>query len=51
MTLKQRVTWLALVAAFGALTGCATKTYGRMSPLTAYERENLACREIGFEPC
>lgn len=49
MTGKGWVTWLALAAALGALAGCATKTYGRMSPLTDFERQTMTCREIALE--
>lgn len=32
-----------------ALSGCATKHYGRMGELTDYERQTLTCREIDLE--
>lgn len=39
---------LALLWAL-ALTGCATKTYGRQGTLTEFERRTLSCREIDLE--
>lgn len=32
-----------------ALTGCATKHYGRQGELTSYEKETMTCREIALE--
>ena len=32
-----------------ALTGCATKRYGRVQPLTGAERTAYTCREIDIE--
>lgn len=31
------------------LGGCATKTFGRLGPLTAMERNTLTCREIALD--
>lgn len=38
-----------LVVAVIALTGCATKNYGRQGELTDYERQTMTCREIALE--
>ncbi|MBI3503847.1 MAG: hypothetical protein HY059_03330 [Proteobacteria bacterium] len=32
-----------------ALAACATQRYGRLSPLSEFEKQNLNCREISFE--
>lgn len=32
-----------------ALSGCATKNYGRQGELTDYERKTMTCREIALE--
>jgi hypothetical protein len=32
-----------------ALAACATQRFGRLSPLSEYEKQNLTCREIGIE--
>lgn len=32
-----------------AISGCATKTYGRQGALTGYEKESMTCREIDLE--
>lgn len=32
-----------------ALSGCATKNHGRLSPLSAVEQKELTCREIDIE--
>lgn len=37
----------ALLAA--VVAGCATKTYGRVGPLTSFERESMTCREIALD--
>lgn len=41
----------ALMAVLGlaAVSGCATKTYGRLGPLTSYETASLTCREIDLD--
>lgn len=43
--------WLVLSAVVPALilSGCATKRYGRMVPLTGAERAAYTCREIALE--
>lgn len=32
-----------------ALAACATQRYGRLSPLSEAEKQNLTCREISIE--
>jgi len=46
-TMKTVIAATMLAAA--ALTGCATKTYGRVGPLTAFEKDSLTCREIALD--
>ena len=43
--------WLVIGAMIPALvlSGCATKRYGRMQPLTGAERVGYTCREIAIE--
>lgn len=38
-----------IAVALIALPGCATKHYGRQTPLTDFERANLTCREVDIE--
>lgn len=38
-----------ILAASVALTGCATKRYGRATGLSPFEREAYTCREIEIE--
>jgi hypothetical protein len=40
---------LALAAAVLALAGCATQRYGRMTDVSASERELMECRDIRLE--
>lgn len=44
--MKHRV--LIAVAAV-AVTGCATKQYGRLQPLSSYEMSQYTCRDIAIE--
>ena len=39
-----------LVAAMAlAITGCATKQYGRLQPVSAFEMSSYSCRDIAIE--
>ena len=40
---------IAALLAAATLSGCATKTFGRMGSLTPFERETMTCREIALE--
>ena len=40
---------MCLVCVALLLGGCATKHYGRLAPLTVYEKSNFSCREIDIE--
>jgi hypothetical protein len=42
---------IIIVAAMLAFTvaGCATKTYGRLGPLTSFEKDSMTCREIALD--
>ncbi len=37
------------IAALAAIHGCATKTYGRQSTLTSFEKDSMTCREIDLD--
>ena len=39
----------ASIAALTAFQGCATKTYGRQSTLTSFEKDTMTCREIDLD--
>ena len=46
----NRVTVLATsIVVLAAVQGCATKTYGRQSALTDYEKSSMTCREIELD--
>lgn len=47
----KRPLFITVVIAAGVLSaaGCATKTYGRLGPLTDFERSSLTCREIDLD--
>jgi hypothetical protein len=45
----MRVLILAAVAASVLVSGCATKRYGRLQPLTTAESQVYSCREIEVE--
>jgi hypothetical protein len=47
--MKIKTALLAIAAVSGLLSGCATKTYGRMGELTSFERDTTSCREIDLE--
>jgi len=47
-TLSSTAVVLAIVAVC-ALSGCATKTYGRQGDLTSFEQTTMTCREIDLE--
>jgi hypothetical protein len=38
-----------LIIALLAITGCATKNYGRQGTLTDFEKQTMSCREIDLE--
>ncbi|MCC6909859.1 MAG: tetratricopeptide repeat protein [Phycisphaerales bacterium] len=44
-----RLPFYLLLCLLLMLTGCATKRYGRMQPVSATERQQLSCREIDIE--
>ena len=46
--MKTIICAAALAAAF-AVSGCATKTYGRSGALTQYESTSMTCREIDMD--
>ena len=39
----------ALIVSLTAVSGCATKTYGRQSALTSFEKDSMTCREIDLD--
>ena len=39
----------ASILVLTAIQGCATKTYGRQSTLTSFEKDSLTCREIDLD--
>jgi hypothetical protein len=48
----SKFTRVAVVATLGlsvALSGCATKRYGRMTPIVSAEAEQYDCKQIGIE--
>lgn len=45
----MRVFSIALVATALMLSGCATKRYGRLTPVSGAESANYTCREIAIE--
>jgi hypothetical protein len=47
--MKKNIGLGLLLAGCLAAAGCATKTYGRIGTLTAFERDGLSCREIELE--
>ena len=43
----NRIVILAVsITVLASIQGCATKTYGRQSTLTSYEKDSMTCREI-----
>jgi hypothetical protein len=44
-----RLAAVFVLAGLFALAGCATKTYGRQSPLTESEKSSMTCRDIASE--
>ena len=44
--MKKRI---LIAVAVAALTGCATKNYGRQGDLTSYEKQQMTSREIDLE--
>lgn len=40
---------IALIACSLAISGCATKSYGRQGALTAYEYSSMSCRELQLD--
>lgn len=38
-----------VVCSLFLVSGCATKRYGRMQPVTGYERQNYSCDDIELE--
>ena len=47
--MKKNIGLGLLLAGCLAAAGCATKTYGRIGTLTAFEKDGLSCREIELE--
>src|SRR3990167_75654 len=47
--MKQVVILAASIAVLASIQGCATKTYGRQSTLTGYEKDSMTCREIDLD--
>lgn len=47
--MKFKVISLSVIVSFVALSGCATKTYGRVGELTNYEEETMTCKDINLE--
>lgn len=45
----KRSSMIIVVAAMVVSTGCATKRYGRVQPLTGAEMQTYSCREIDLE--
>ncbi|HTM79781.1 hypothetical protein [Asticcacaulis sp.] len=48
----SKFTRVAAVAALGlsiALSGCATKRYGRMTPIVSAEADQYDCKQLGIE--
>jgi hypothetical protein len=46
----NRVFFLAaLLATISVISGCATKTYGRQSVLTNFEKDSMTCREVDLD--
>ena len=46
----NRIVILAVsIAVLASIQGCATKTYGRQSTLTSYEKDSMTCREIDLD--
>ena len=39
----------ASIVVLTAMQGCATKTYGRQSTLTSFEKDSMTCREIDLD--
>ena len=44
-----RILILVLCLSFVAVTGCATKRYGRMQSITGHEKNSYTCKEIKVE--
>lgn len=40
---------VASIAVLAFVQGCATKTYGRQSTLTSFEKDTMTCREIDLD--
>ena len=47
--MNRTVLLAAAAMALVLLQGCATKTYGRQSQLTGYEKTSMTCREIDLD--
>ena len=46
----NRIVILAVsITVLASIQGCATKTYGRQSTLTSYEKDSMTCREIDLD--
>lgn len=45
--MKLQTVAIAAIALF--MSGCATKQYGRLTPLSSYEMANYTCRDINIE--
>lgn len=45
----SKLIFIGLGAATLLATGCATKTYGRLGPLTSFESGSMTCREIDLD--
>jgi len=47
--MSRLVILAAIVGVLSVAQGCATKTYGRQSTLTNFEKDSMTCREIDLD--
>ena len=47
--MKRALVLAASIFTLATIQGCATKTYGRQSTLTSFEKDTMTCREIDLD--
>ena len=47
--MKRIIILVGVIASLASIQGCATKTYGRQSSLSNFERDTMTCREIDLD--